>query len=81
VNNLGAFPPMSTAGPTTKVPWPWPRYERPLARCSRPHSDQSEMLYLCDGKGYRRFVLFYDAPEELEHLVNSCYGLELETIA
>ena len=25
--------------------------------------------------------VFYDAPEELEHLVNSCYGLEPETIA
>ena len=25
--------------------------------------------------------MFYDAPEELEHLVNSCYGLEPETIA
>ena len=33
----------------------------------------------------RRRVLslsvFYDAPEELEQLVNSCYGLEPETIA
>ena len=25
--------------------------------------------------------IFYDAPEELEQLVNSCYGLEPETIA
>ena len=25
--------------------------------------------------------IFYDVPEELEQLVNSCYGLEPETIA
>ena len=32
-------------------------------------------------KRYCRSVFVYDAPEELEHLVNSCYGLEAETIA
>ena len=32
-------------------------------------------------RGCCRLVLFYDAPEELEQLVNSCYGLGPETIA
>ena len=32
-------------------------------------------------KGYCRLVFFYDAPEEPDQLVNSCYGLEPETIA
>ena len=38
---------------------------------------------VCDGKGYCRLVFVYDVPEELkepDQLVNSCYGLEPETI-
>ena len=61
---------MSTAGRTDGL---WPGAYAPIP----PIRDfvivrRKRVLPLC---------IFYDAPEEPDQLVNSCYGLEPETIA
>ena len=70
-NNLGAFPPMSTAGRTDGL---WPGAYAPIPTNKRFCKCAME-------KDAVAKYFFYDAPEGPDQLVNSWYGLEPETIA
>ena len=82
--NLGAFPPMSTAGRTNGL---WPGAYAPIPtdkfhhRSSSPTGSEIRDCVSVRRKRVLSLSVFYDAPEEPDQLVNPCYGLEPETIA
>ena len=61
---------MSIAGRTNGL---WPGAYAPIPQISG--------FVIVRRKRVLSLSIFYDAPEELEQLVNSCYGFEPETIA